>query len=250
MPSTSRGPSGRSRRSGPRSSSASPPRQRTRSAAAAPRAPGPAVTTAAGKAASTIAKRRPTTGAPGRPAPGRPSGAEDAAPRTSLTTRAAILLGVVGLLAASYAFPLRAWLDQRSELAAAEVERAELAEQVDALTEAVDRWDDPAYVRAQARERLNFVLPGEVGLVVLGTEATAAEPEVADGAVVPALEEGQPWWSGLVASFYQVGNAEPEDSQTPADPATTGNTAEPAGTATPEPAPDPAATGEPGASTP
>ena len=119
---------------------------------------------------------------------------------------------MVGLLAASYAFPLRAWLTQRTELAAAEVERADLQNQVDELTAAVRLWDDPAYVRAQARERLNFVLPGEVGLVVLGTEATSAEPVVADGAVVPTTEQGQPWWSGLVASFYEVGNPPPADS--------------------------------------
>jgi hypothetical protein len=72
-------------------------------------------------------------------------------------------------------------------------------------------------VRAQARERLNFVLPGEVGLVVLGTEATPADPVESTGAVVPEVAQDQPWWTGLVAAFYEVGNATPAD--TSADPA-------------------------------
>jgi len=126
-------------------------------------------------------------------------------PRASLTTRAAVLLGVVAVLAASYAFPVRAWLDQRADLAAAEAERDALATEVDELTEARDLWDDPAYIRAQARERLNFVLPGEVGLVVLGMESTLVEDVPTSGPVVSAVEEGQPWWSTIVASFAEVG---------------------------------------------
>ena len=137
-------------------------------------------------------------------------------PRASLTTRAAVLLGVVAVLAASYAFPVRAWLDQRSDLAAAEAERDALAAEVEELTEARDLWDDPAYIRAQARERLNFVLPGEVGLVVLGTESTLVEDVPTSGPVVAAVEEGQPWWSTIVASFTQVGlPTEPIDGSSP-----------------------------------
>jgi hypothetical protein len=120
-----------------------------------------------------------------------------------------VLLGVVALLAASYSFPLRAWLDQRSELAAAQAQRDALERDVEQLTEQQQLWEDPAFVRAQARERLNFVLPGEAGLVVLGTEATEAELPTADGAVVPAVPSGEPWWNGLVAAFADSGAATP-----------------------------------------
>ncbi len=112
-----------------------------------------------------------------------------------------MLLGVLALLAASYSFPLRAWLDQRSELAAAQAQRDDLVREVGELSEQRELWDDPAYVRAQARERLNFVLPGEAGLVVLGTEATDPSPAPPDGAVVPALSQGEPWWTALAAAF-------------------------------------------------
>jgi hypothetical protein len=120
-----------------------------------------------------------------------------------------VLLGVVALLAASYSFPLRAWLDQRGELAAAQAQRDALARDVEELTQEQQLWEDPAFVRAQARERLNFVLPGEAGLVVLGTEATEAEQAPADGAVVPAVSSGEPWWNALVAAFTDSGAATP-----------------------------------------
>lgn len=127
-----------------------------------------------------------------------------------MTTRAAVLLGVLAILAASYALPVRAWLDQRDQLAAVSEQRDALEAEVAELRDAVDLWRDPAYVRAQARERLNYVRPGEVGLIVLGTESTAP-PEAESGVVVPVPESDQAWWSTLVSAFTEVGNADALD---------------------------------------
>jgi cell division protein FtsB len=138
-----------------------------------------------------------------------------------MTTRAAVLLGVLAILAASYALPVRAWLNQRAQLAAVAEQRDALAAEVAELRAAVELWQDPAYVRAQARERLNYVEPGEVGLVVLGTESTPP-PEPVTGVVVPQPAQDQPWWSTLVSAFTEVGNAslpiedEAEDGDGPA----------------------------------
>ena len=187
MPTTSRGPSGRSRPSGPRLSS---------------RAARSSTTDAPSSASAST-----TSTAPPQAAVGGSTDSDDS-PRSSLTTRSAVLLGVLAILAASYALPVRAWLDQRAQIAEVAAERTELASEVADLQAALDLWDDAAYVRAQARERLNFVLPGEVGLVVLGTESTP-EQEPVTGAVVPAAEGDQPWWSTLLSAFTEVGNAEP-----------------------------------------
>ncbi len=119
-----------------------------------------------------------------------------------------MLLGVLAILAASYAFPVRAWLDQREQLAALGEQRDALAAEVEALQQSRDLWNDPAYVRSQARERLNYVLPGEVGIVVLGTESTAPDEPVT-GTLVPASEADQPWWSTLLTAFAEVGAGDP-----------------------------------------
>ncbi|HEX6195229.1 MAG TPA: septum formation initiator family protein [Jiangellaceae bacterium] len=78
---------------------------------------------------------------------------------------------MLGMLAVSYAYPLRAWYDQHQEREALREETERLEENVEDLEAELRLWDDPEYVRAQARERLAYVMPGEVGFIV------AAEPE-------------------------------------------------------------------------
>ena len=71
------------------------------------------------------------------------------------------------------------------------------------------RWEDPAFVAAEARRRLHFVLPGEVGYVTLGSE----ESLTADGQPVGP---DQPWYSALWGAVQEVddSDASPADSDT------------------------------------
>src|SRR5690625_6013579 len=65
------------------------------------------------------------------------------------------------------------------------------------------RWEDPAYVAAQARERLAFVMPGETAYKVIDPDfVEPEEPALSDAEVpagLPALEDlvdvstDQPW---------------------------------------------------------
>jgi hypothetical protein len=147
-----------------------------------------------------------------------------------------VLLSVLAILAASYALPLRAWLDQRSQLAALTEQRDALSDEVADLKAARELWKDPAYVRAQARERLNYVLPGEVGIVVLGTESTPPEEPVT-GTLVPAATDGQEWWSTLVSAFVAVGTGPPDQAGAEPAPAAESGT-EPGGAGDDVPAGD------------
>jgi cell division protein FtsB len=118
--------------------------------------------------------------------------------RGSFTSRAAVLALVLGVLAVSYAYPLRAWYDQHSRRSALEQESAELSASVHELETELRLWDDHAYVRAQARARLGFVLPGEVGYVVVDENGTAQPVTTAEG--IPVTADG-PWYSRLWASL-------------------------------------------------
>ena len=115
--------------------------------------------------------------------------------RPSLTGRAAMLALVVCLLAISLAYPMREYLAQRGDLTAYRAQVATQAKQVAELTAQHQRWQDPAYVSAQARERLHYVLPGETAYVVLGKER-ASTP---DGIVEPhaAAVQRRPWFTDL-----------------------------------------------------
>lgn len=108
---------------------------------------------------------------------------------------------MLGLLAVSYAYPLRAWYDQGREQSALRAETERLAESVDELEAELRLWDDPEYVRAQARDRLGYVMPGEIGYIVID-EAGAEVPEIGpDGLPV---EVGAEWhtrlWNSVLAA--------------------------------------------------
>lgn len=121
-----------------------------------------------------------------------------------MTTRAAVLAVVVGVLVLSFAFPLRAWVTQQSELSRLNSDNAALTESLDMLEHDLELWRDPAFIRTQARDRLNMIAPGEQVLVVIGDPP--AEPVESDSQlVVPGVTGSMPWWSRLWAGAVEAG---------------------------------------------
>lgn len=117
--------------------------------------------------------------------------------RSPLTPRMAVLALLVVSLLASAALPLREYLAQRGEIAALESEQADARARVAELEAEKERLQDPAYIAAEARRRLHFVLPGETAYVVLAPEGTAAEAE----AERPA---DTPWYSQVWGSVQEA----------------------------------------------
>lgn len=90
--------------------------------------------------------------------------------RLGLTRRALAVLSVLVVLALSYANSLRIYLEQQAELATAQQQIQERTAQISQLEDELNRWHDPAFVKAQARERLGWLLPGETGYKVIGAD--------------------------------------------------------------------------------
>ena len=115
------------------------------------------------------------------------------------------MLGLVVCgLVVSAALPLREYLSQRGQIASAQARNAQQQARVDALEKQLQQWRDPAYVKAQARTRLHFVMPGEYAYVVL---APKASPIPAGRAALPGVQAvgpETPWysqvWAGLQAA--------------------------------------------------
>jgi len=82
---------------------------------------------------------------------------------------ALVVLGVV-VLAPS----LKLLIQQRNQIAALEKTVEEQKHHVSSLKNQVARWDDPAYIEAQARNRLLFVFPGEYSFLVIPQNGQAA----------------------------------------------------------------------------
>jgi cell division protein FtsB len=142
-------------------------------------------------------KRRTTTS----PAPTRTRGSRN------LTGRAAVVLLVLGALIVSYAQSLRVWFDQHQQITSLQQEIRDREKRVNELNDEIARWQDDAYVKAQARQRLGWVMPGEVGYRVIGADGkpVGAPPEPSapsDGAADP---QKPVWYTKLWGSVEGAG---------------------------------------------
>jgi hypothetical protein len=112
-----------------------------------------------------------------------------------------VLVLVLVALAFMLAVPIRSWIAQRGQIASLEQQVAEAAATVQTLQIQKERWADPAFVAAEARRRLHFVMPGEIGYVALG----------ADGAPVtaPAVDAPAPTWGSQLWSSVRSADTPP-----------------------------------------
>ncbi len=117
--------------------------------------------------------------------------------RASFTSRAIILALISAALLLTLAVPVRAWFAQRAQIAGLRAEVDAASERVGELQVEKQRWADPAFVAAQARRRLHFVLPGEVGYVTLGSGTEATTPGTEAGSQ-------EPWYSQLWGAVQQA----------------------------------------------
>lgn len=83
----------------------------------------------------------------------------------TLTLLAVILIGIFTL-----APSVQLWYEQRREIAdyRALVEQAK--KEVEDMEAERLRWEDEVYIRSQARDRLYFVMPGEVSFLVMDAD--------------------------------------------------------------------------------
>lgn len=121
--------------------------------------------------------------------------------RASLTGRAAILALAVCAVVLTLVYPLREYVAQRGQISALRAQNAAAASRVTALEQQHRRWQDPAYVRTQARQRLHYQLPGEKSYVVIPGSSPAAAKSAA-----PSLGRG-PWYDRLWSSAEEAGSA-------------------------------------------
>jgi len=65
---------------------------------------------------------------------------------------------------------VQSYLNQRREIVEMEQSIQNAKDAVVDMQAERDRWEDPVYIRSQARDRLYYVLPGEVSYLVMDSE--------------------------------------------------------------------------------
>jgi cell division protein FtsB len=112
------------------------------------------------------------------------------------------LVAVFFIFALVLAPPIQHYFTQRAQINALRAQVDSDRAALEAARLELTRWQDPDYVKDQARERLHFVMPGERQYIVIGTPD--GEGEVTKNKVVDQLEDGAPWYTRMIASITQV----------------------------------------------
>lgn len=137
--------------------------------------------------------------------PPRRGGRHEPARRNQLTGRAAVLLLVCCGLALALAYPAREYFAQRAEIERLRQQTDAQLQRVRQLEAEKRRWDDPAYVRAQARERLHYAMPGETPYIAIGPNLRGTDD--APGTSPASGGRAQAWYQRLWQSVQ--GAADP-----------------------------------------
>jgi cell division protein FtsB len=109
--------------------------------------------------------------------------------------RAAVLAAVVCVLTLTIAGPVRTYFAQRTEMNQLAATEAALRRQIAELEQQKVKLSDPAYISAQARERLGFVKPGDIPYQVQLPPSAASPSE--PGPQTATVAANQPWYTAL-----------------------------------------------------
>ncbi|GAA2328619.1 septum formation initiator family protein [Streptomyces caniferus] len=110
--------------------------------------------------------------------------------RNRLTGRAALLALVMCSLVVALAYPIRQYVSQRSDIADQRRKAQDAGAALDRLREQKARWQDPDFVRQQARRHLHYIKPGETGYIVQDGSRAGAAPKGPQAAQ-------RPWYDNL-----------------------------------------------------
>ncbi|MEY4452041.1 MAG: hypothetical protein RLZZ380_1162 [Actinomycetota bacterium] len=142
--------------------------------------------------------------------------------RLNLNGQALVIAGIV-VVAVITLFPkAQLWYEQRITAADLAYQNEQTRKNLVQMKEDLKRWDDPVYIRAQARNRLFYVMPGEISFTVMDAEKW--NPNDESGTVGAALAAARNstslskkvsttksnWTENLVETVVRAGLEEPK----------------------------------------
>lgn len=113
-----------------------------------------------------------------------------------------VALGLIQLVSTFHAYAINL-----SELNGLRNQQAQLVEHERDLENQIRRWDDKAYVTAQARDRLGFVFPDEEAIRVLHPEAVTGgkdKDQAGSRGVRAPRKNSLPWYQEMAYSFAKA----------------------------------------------
>jgi cell division protein FtsB len=139
--------------------------------------------------------------------------------RMNLQTVAILGLVVLGMVA--LAPQAQVWYQQRQQISDLQAQVSQAKHDLAAMKVERKRWNDPVYIRSQARDRLYYVLPGEVSYLVMdsngisdsdvsGTVGAQLIQERASTNISSSITRAKKnWVNSLMQSVVRAGIEEP-----------------------------------------
>ncbi len=120
-----------------------------------------------------------------------------------------VLGAVVAVLAVLLAPALRSYLAQQQQISALRHQVSQQRVQVSELEAERSAWDDPAYVKAQARDRLKFVMPGERAYTVIDPRPETSRTPSPVRAAASTARSDRSWFGDVWRSTQIAGGVAP-----------------------------------------
>ena len=148
-----------------------------------------------------------------------------------------VALGLIQLVSTFHTYAINL-----SELNGLRNQQAQLVEHKRDLENQIRRWDDKAYVTAQARDRLGFIFPDEEAIRVLHPEAVTGskdKDQAGSKGVRAPRKNSLPWYQEMAYSFAKADQDPTADrskgttGQHPGDGASPNGSASPSGSSSP-----------------
>ena len=153
--------------------------------------------------------------------------------RSTLTTRAIALAVVFLILTISYASSLRIYFAQSAQIATTQQRISASQARIAELQTDLTRWNDPEYVRTQARARLGWVLPGETGFRVVGPDGQPLGGGAEISSASPPVVKQDAWWDKMWGSVEAADRPAPTAPPKPTKQPTITEDTKPGSLATP-----------------
>jgi len=127
-------------------------------------------------------------------------------------------MGVLVLAVVVLAPTIAAYAQQRQQIAELRAAVSAQEEEVQRLRDERERWNDDTFIVTQARERLDYVMPGEVSYLVIDDRTEAAKADDTAEVSAEVTESKGDWMRTLLDSVLTAGLA--PEAAPPVDPAT------------------------------
>jgi cell division protein FtsB len=125
-----------------------------------------------------------------------------------------VLVLVLSVLVISYASSLKAYFQQHSQIEQLRSQIADSTSSINKLENEKAQWQDPAYVREQARARFGYLMPGQTSYVVIGEDGKpiAAQSTLSDPRTTRSTTPTA-WWTSEWRSVQLAGNPPSADAK-------------------------------------